>query len=205
MNEFLSGLLLGLGTAFIIGPVFFTLLKNAHNHGVKGGIFTALGIIISDVFVVLICYFLAADMLEKYIHQPWLKWAAAIILLVLGTRFLTQPIITKESQAGSNFRNPLTRSLIQGFLINFVNPAVFVIWITFLGLAKASSPNDITKFWIYIIGILAGILTTDILKSFGANYLAGKVKGSIFEYAFKTLGIILIIMAFRLVYLGFFG
>lgn len=202
MLPIFNGLLLGLGTAFIIGPVFFTLLKNAHNFGVKGGVFTAIGIIVSDLIVVGICYYFTADLLQQYIHQPWLKWAAAVVLAVLGVRFITQPIVAKESDAGAQIRNPMTRSFIQGFLVNFINPAVFVIWITFIGFAKAKNPSDSIEFWLFIAGILIGIFSTDLLKSFGADYLSGKIRGNFFEYTFKLLGLVLLILAGRLIYMA---
>lgn len=203
MNSIFNGLLIGFGTAFILGPVFFTLLKNSHNFGIKGGIFTALGILVSDIFVVAICYYFTGDILDKYIHQPWLKWAAACVLFILGYRFVTQPAVNKESNAASQITNPLLKSFIQGFLVNFVNPAVFVIWITFIGFAKADYADDNTAFWSFILGILLGIFSTDIIKSFAADYVTSKIKNKFFEYIFKSLGVILILMALRLCYMAF--
>ena len=49
----LHGLLLGLGTAVLLGPVFMTLLRNSLQYGVKNGILTAIGIEIKSLYAIL--------------------------------------------------------------------------------------------------------------------------------------------------------
>lgn len=51
----LAGLGLGLATALLLGPVFFTLLRAALAHGFLGGAWVAAGIIVSDVVALLLC------------------------------------------------------------------------------------------------------------------------------------------------------
>ncbi|MBK6777953.1 MAG: LysE family transporter [Flavobacteriales bacterium] len=46
---------MGLATALLLGPVFFTLLRAALAHGFKGGALVALGIFSSDVLALSIC------------------------------------------------------------------------------------------------------------------------------------------------------
>ncbi len=84
---FLKGILTGLTTLVFVGPVFFTLLKNALQRGTMSGVLTALGILISDIVVLLICYFLAADLINEYINAPIVKFIAASILLAFGVVF----------------------------------------------------------------------------------------------------------------------
>ena len=55
MNPIIQGLFIGLGTSFIIGPVFFTLIKNSLQGSKLNGILTAFGILVSDIFVAFIC------------------------------------------------------------------------------------------------------------------------------------------------------
>mgnify|MGYP003340062785 CR=1 FL=1 len=47
-----KGVLAGLSMLLFIGPVFFTLLKSALQHGIKTGVSVAFGIFISDVICV---------------------------------------------------------------------------------------------------------------------------------------------------------
>jgi len=197
---FISGLLIGFGTAFIIGPVFFTLLKNAHNHGVKGGIYTAFGIIVSDIIAVSVCYFFASNLLDQYIDQDWIKLVAAAVLLFLGIKFIQNPVMIKmdENETGAYH---YFKSFYQGFLVNLINPAVFVIWIMYIGIGKSTYVNSF-EVWIYLTGILTGIFITDILKSYGSEYLLSKLNSKILVLIFKIIGIILLVLAARLVYMA---
>jgi threonine/homoserine/homoserine lactone efflux protein len=198
---FISGLLIGFGTAFIIGPVFFTLLKNAHNHGVKGGLYTALGIILSDIIAVSLCYFFASQLLDEYIDQAWIKIAAAGVLIFLGIKFIQNQVMVKldENETGAYH---YFKSFYQGFFVNLINPAVFVIWITYIGIGKSTYANS-NQVWIYLTGILVGIFITDVLKSYGSEYLLRKLNSKWLVSIFKTIGIILLVLAFRLIYMAY--
>jgi len=198
---FISGLLIGFGTAFIIGPVFFTLLKNAHNHGIKGGLYTALGIIFSDIIAVSICYFFASSLLDQYIEQAWIKLAAAGVLIFLGVKFIQNPVLVKleETETGAYH---YFKSFYQGFLVNLINPAVFIIWITYIGIGKSNYENS-SEVLVYLTGILAGIFSTDILKSYGSEYLLKKLNSKWLSYIFKLIGIILIALALKFIYSAF--
>ena len=83
----LHGLLLGLGTAVLLGPVFMTLLRNSLQYGIKNGILTAIGILSSDVLVVSICYTITGDFLKYYVNSPGVKLLGALILIGFGDIF----------------------------------------------------------------------------------------------------------------------
>ena len=68
MNPIFKGLLIGLGTAFVVGPVFFTLLKNSIQGTKFNGFLTAFGILISDILVALICLLFSREFLSLINH-----------------------------------------------------------------------------------------------------------------------------------------
>ena len=53
----LEGYVIGLGMVIFIGPVFFLLLNSSLQSGVKAGVAVALGIIVSDIICVALCYY----------------------------------------------------------------------------------------------------------------------------------------------------
>ena len=59
----LEGLGYGVVTAFLIGPVFFTLLRAAMDYGFWGGVSVAVGIIASDILVAVI------ELLNHQLHH----------------------------------------------------------------------------------------------------------------------------------------
>jgi len=53
---FLEGLIIGIGMILFVGPVFFTMLQVTLMRGFWAGFFVALGIIISDIACLLLCF-----------------------------------------------------------------------------------------------------------------------------------------------------
>ncbi|MDB4161480.1 LysE family transporter [Bacteroidia bacterium] len=192
----LEGLILGLLTAFLLGPVFFTLLKNAIQFGRNAGMATALGIIASDVIVISICFFATDSLLESIKTEPIVKLIGASILLFMGIRFMFWPSSniaksTKTNQSG------YLGYVIQGFLVNGVNPFVFVVWIGYITIGKNSySGNELILFLAFI---LVGILVTDIVKSFLAHRIRPYLRPVYLKKAYQIIGFVLVGFALRLI------
>lgn len=196
----IHGLLLGLGTAFIIGPVFFTLLRNSLQLGIKAGISTASGIFISDIAVLAICYYLTAHSLEKWLEHPLAVWISVAVLLSFGFQFLFKKIV--EFDENQKIRSAdLWSAFSQGFLINFANPVVFVIWLGFLSIGQAKYSDSLLP---YCIGILAAIFITDLLKASFAYRIKRWVKQHYLHKIYRLIGLALIGFGLRLLILELF-
>lgn len=198
---FFKGLLTGLTTLVFVGPVFFTLLKNSLSKGTPAGLATAFGIFVSDILVLFICYFLAAELIDNYINHPYVKFFGASILLAFGFVFYFRPVKELESK-NSGLGKGRLKAFSQGFLVNFANPTVFVVWVGFIILGQSMYDNSI-DLWIYFIGILMAIWSTDSLKAFGAAKVKPYLKSSNLQLIFKVIGIIVVGSGLYLAYQGF--
>ena len=187
--------MLGLGTAFFLGPVFFTLIKNAIQNGRNAGIWTALGIIVSDVIVLAICYYSTDSLLESIKTEPLVKLAGSLILLGLGLKFIFKPVLF-DTESVTTKKHDYLGYFTQGFLVNGVNPFVFVIWIGFIAIGKNSYSDE--SIFVFLISILLGIFITDLLKSVLADKIKPYLKPSSLLLAYKIIGAILIGFAIRL-------
>ena len=56
---------LGFFLAFMIGPVFFMLIRNSVTKGVQGSIAFDLGVIIADIIFIALAYFSSFNLLRK--------------------------------------------------------------------------------------------------------------------------------------------
>ncbi len=195
--SFLHGLGLGLSTAIIIGPVFFTLLKNALQYGRNAGIAVAIGIILSDILVFFICYYIALSYLESILNHQYSYWIAAALLLLFGFSFIFKKIKAVEELPKSTTKNILS-SLVQGFLVNFVNPFVFLIWIAFISIGDKKYTADL-NFSLFIFGILLGVFATDLLKALLAHRIRHLLKQRYLSLVYKLIGIVLLLFALRLI------
>ena len=57
INEYLNAVLLGLGLAFMIGPVFFTLIETSISKGFRAALVFDLGVILADLIFISLSYF----------------------------------------------------------------------------------------------------------------------------------------------------
>ena len=88
----------------------------------------------------------------------------------------------------------------QGFLVNGVNPFVFVVWIGFITIGRNNYQE--TSLYIFLIAILVGIFATDILKSFLADKIKPYLKEKTLLIAYKIIGFILIGFSIRIILLA---
>jgi len=196
--SFIEGFGIGLAMIIFVGPVFFLLLNSSFQYGVKAGISVALGIIVSDIVCVVLCYYGLSSFMTASQNQFWIGIIGSIILLGLGINYLFKRVyITNELPMVSR---KLSTFFIKGFSVNFFNPFVFVVWIGVFRYGQEKY-NDITSVFMFLLAVLVGILTTDLLKVF----LSEKLKKFISEYRlkifFRITGIVLLAFSFRLAYL----
>ena len=56
MEIVFNGFKLGIVLSFLIGPVFFTIIQTSIERGFRNGVFVAMGVSLSDILYVAICY-----------------------------------------------------------------------------------------------------------------------------------------------------
>ena len=179
-----------------IGPVFFTLLQSALRFGKLSGILVAFGVIASDIVCILI-YFFGLNSIELPASFNYIIAAiGALILIALGLKYLLQKPPNSEVVFASKLN--LVSSFTKGFLVNFVNPFVFVVWAGIVVFAKESYSIP-TEVQVHLIGVLAGIITTDLLKVLLADKIKPFLKPKILEKTTKFFGIVMIGFALRLI------
>lgn len=198
---FLEGFGVGLAMVVFIGPVFFTLLKSALNYGFWAGMMVALGIFISDVVCVGLCAFGAIPFFKNPENQFYLAVGGSVILFGLGLKYLLRPNVNVDEQVKLNAGH-YTAYFTKGFLVNFVNPFVFLVWISVIGLAqgKYGAGEDL---WIFLSASLFGILTTDTLKVVFADKIKPLIQPKVLLRAYQIIGLLLIGFGLRLVWFAF--
>ena len=202
MSAFLHGFLVGLGFIIFLGPVFFYLLKNALEKGFWVGFFIALGIVIGDLVCLVICSFGAVPFFNNPNNQFWIGIIGSCILLGLGIKFLVKPE-SKTKSAESPIPQKISKTnyvtyFVQGFLINFVNPFVFVIWIGIIGYAETEYGygKDMLAFF---IAALLGIFSTDLLKAYFAHKIKKFLTKKFMRNLSRVFGVILIVFGVRVI------
>ncbi|MEZ4685126.1 MAG: LysE family transporter [Bacteroidia bacterium] len=188
---FFEGIIAGLPLALLIGPVLFTLLQASLRHGWQGGMAAAVGISISDVVAVALLMGLAHNWLLREDVQWWLGIVAACLLAGLGLRYLLKP--PQSMEMAKLTRKGLLAWAIQGFLVNFVNPFVFAVWLSYIAFAgNAYGEGGVLPF---LAGAITSVFITDALKAIFSDKLLRLLKPAWLRRFYLGIGIMLIAAA----------
>lgn len=178
-----------------VGPVFFTLLQNTLERGRAAGIMVALGIIVSDVVAVALCVAGTIAFLQQDTYITYVSLLGAAILFAIGGRYIFKPSFNTEGQ--TKYLG-LAGAFTSGFLVNFVNPFVFGVWLTVVGYGSAEQGFGSGLYW-FLGGSLLGILTTDLLKVFLAHRIKLLIQPKQLAIAFRVIGVVMLVFGVRLV------
>ena len=201
MLPFFEGFGAGLLLAFIVGPVFFTLLAISIRQGVATGVWTVLGIFSSDVICVLLCAYGASEMLAGNGNSYYLGLLGSVLLLLFGFNYLLKPgnAAGKASSEIILQKGRYVTAFAKGFLVNFVNPVVFAIWLGIIGVASGKYGFG-SNLFLYLSGTLTCILLTDLLKAVFAAKLSGILHERWLIRMFRFIGLLLLVFGIRLLY-----
>ena len=193
---FIEGYLVGLGMIIFIGPVFFLLLNSSVQYGRKAGVSVAVGIIVSDIFCVWLCHLGLSVFFNATENQFWIGLIGGFLLFFLGIYYLAKTSFAKQI---STSVKSLFGFFIKGFGVNFFNPFVFAVWIALFQLGNSKFKNT-PSFWIFIMAVLLGILTTDLLKVFFSKKLRDLLSEQRLLLFSKIIGLILLLFSIRVFY-----
>ena len=196
---------LGFFLAFMIGPVFFVLLETSATKGFRAAVVFDLGVIVADIFFIVLGYFSSFQLLENLSNQPGLFVFGGMIITVYGVIiFLKKSKKSTEEASELVFDKKNYLGLfIKGFLLNFINIGVLVIWLGVIIITGPSLENDLNRFFVFFGTMIAAYFITDLFKILLAKQLKRKLTPKRILKVKKLLGIILIVCGLVLIIKGF--
>ncbi|CAL2102371.1 Lysine transporter LysE [Tenacibaculum sp. 190130A14a] len=188
--------LIGVFMAFMIGPVFFMLIKTSILKGARAAIAFDLGVILGDISFILIAYYGSRSLLEKIKDDPRLFLVGGLILVIYGLITYLDKNNKKEvdeTEVEVPKANNYFRLFINGFFLNFINIGVLAGWLGIMvvvGPTLNMNPNSI--FW-YFVTVIIGYLTTDLVKIILAKQLKKKMTPLVIYRIKRAMGVLLIV------------
>jgi threonine/homoserine/homoserine lactone efflux protein len=197
-----SGMVLGVVLAFLIGPVFFLLLDTSIKKGFKVAAYLALGVMLSDAFFIIITYFSSSAIQLMQDYKKEIGIGGGVLLIIFGVlNFIKKPHIKATELDLADDRRSLWIDTSKGFMMNLLNPFTLLFWIGVSGgVAVKFQSSDMHTVIFYSV-VLATVLATDLLKAWLAAKLKRFLKPGVLVLVNKISGVGLILFGCRLVYL----
>ncbi len=185
-----SGVVLGLSAGLSPGPLLTLVLAQSMRHGTREGLKVALAPFFTDAPVILVCI-LVLKRLSQF-------GSVLGVVSLLGAAFVLWLAWESFSVRGMELADPDAdpKSLRRGVLVNFLNPNIYVFWLTVGGpiILKAwhQTPLAAVGFLVCLLGCLVGCkMTLAVIVGRSRHLLAGRA----YLTVMRTLGVMLLLFA----------
>lgn len=202
MEIIVNGVISGVVLAFLIGPVFFTIIQTSIEKGFQSGVFVAIGISLSDSLYILVSYLGLVQFMQQENFRHYMAYTGGLILLCFGIYYL---LVKRRRLAQYQFQTsieggPWLKLVGKGFLINALSPMVLFFWIATVSVATTqlgyAHPAKATLFF---ASIVITVFSTDLLKAKLADKLRALITPRFIRIMNIVLGIVMIVFAGRLI------
>lgn len=170
MPTILEGISLGLVLACLIGPVFFSLIDLSIRKGFVPALFLAIGISLNDILFVFLSNGLTALIGVNTSFMYWMGLIGGIVLIVYGGQMLLKKPVKESLKENISYKQN-TSYIIKGFVLNGINPFVWMYWIGIAGILDAKGTYMTIDKIIFFTGTISTVFATDVLKIKLASYL----------------------------------
>lgn len=196
----LSGIVLGLTLAMLVGPVFFMLIELSIKKGFADAVYLALGVVICDAVFVLLTYFSSTSLQLMDRFRLEVGWAGGMLLIGFGLVYLLRKprIKATEIDLPNHDPSPLKEAL-KGFSLNLLNPFVALFWV---GVAAGISARGFSpvQMQVFYLVVLSTVFLTDLLKAKVAVRMRRFVSPARVRTLHRISGLGLIAFGLRLIF-----
>ncbi len=200
MEIVFNGVKFGVVLAFLIGPVFFTIIQTSIERGFWKGALVALGVSVSDTLYVAICYLGLFQFLNDSKFRTNMAYVGGAILILFGLYHLLiksrkAHVVTVQTVS----ENRSFKYFFKGFVINGVSPMVLIFWIATLSMATVEMGySGGVELFIFFAALLFTVLATDLMKAYLADKLRSLINHRFLMIMNVGVGIFLIIFGIQL-------
>ncbi len=189
-----KGVGFGVTLSFVAGPAMFALIQTSLTNGFKAGVHLALGISLSDIFMVFLTLLGFSSLMDNPQSKMILSIAGGIVMVLFGVYTYMRKTVSKDPGITSavDFKKKKTSYLPyigKGFLFNIANPSVWVYWLIPVGIASSFTARE--QSYLFMISLLVTILSFDILKCAISYKLKTILTPNILHIVNKVVGVIL--------------
>lgn len=192
---------MGLTLSFMIGPLFFSVVEATLDRGYRAGLAVASGIWISDILFILAVQ-KGLESMKALVAIPgfrfWAGITGGLILVGFGVMTWFKGKITPENRAAKEQQilakeKSVVGLWFRGLAINTINPGTLIFWLgTATGIVAPNGWSN-TQISLFFGAMMAVLITTDILKVYGAKYLRNWLTPGHILLVRRIIGVVLVV------------
>ncbi len=192
LKAIFQGFALGFVLAIQPGPSFFTLLETSSKKGFKSGLALAIGIFISDIICVLLCYLGVAQLFENPHNKTYIGLIGGGILIIFGLISILHKKKEEEELGIVIKAVNVPLYITKGFFLNMLNPAVIFFWLLWVGTISSNKEYTHIHVILFFATSLSIVFITDVLKAYFANKISKRLSHQVLRKVSVLLGTILV-------------
>ena len=193
---------MGLSLAFLFGfgPAFFALVQTGVYRGFWPAAFLATGIMLNDATIISLAVLGATGLMAGLESYHLVGVVGGAILIVIGIVTFTRTAGFESKTKSINHEHPpYYVFVLKGFLLNLVNPFVWIFWLgVVVGVTARFSANAVNVY-VFFAGTLSVVYLTDLLKAYLAAKLKKYISNKFLTIINKIAGIALIVFGLFLI------
>ncbi len=202
MDLFVQGLVAGLALSFLVGPLFFMLIRIGIEHGFRATMIYCAGIWLSDLLYILFTYFgvsyiVALTKIDGFELYTGLLGGGLLIGFGIVS-MLTKPPSIEQKDLILKKATPISLFL-KGFIINTLNPFTVFFWIVLSGKLSIEKGMSIASASIFYAGLYTMLIFTDAMKGLLAKRIQQRMTPNVLIKIRQGLGLALIICGIVLI------
>lgn len=194
IEAILKGIAMGLLLVISVGPVVFTIIKQSINNGKGGGFSFVIGVWISDFILVILSNLFSELVTMVMDFKTQIGVVGSVFLMGMGIYyiFFKKVHIHPEDLAMPPLKSSdHAKIVLQGFLLNTLNPAVIAFWLT-AATAIAVSHSIRDRIIIFATALVLN-MSADVVKVTIAGKLSKKLTIKNIRTINKISGLILVV------------
>lgn len=181
--------------SIMLGTVFFALVQNSIDHGFRTGVFISLGVIASDLILIVLSWFNAELIPQGSTTDLIVRICGAIFLMIYGLSNL----LKKEKAAyPQTEKKQLLKFVSMGFLLNILNPGNYIGWLAVTTQLKSVVKYEVAEATFYFTGALSAIFLMECLISWSASFLKPYITDQFLRLVNRLIGVLFIVFAIAL-------
>jgi len=198
----LEGIGFGFLLSFMFGPAFFLLLENSISKGFRAGMTFDLGVLLSDVLVVVVVYFASASIADVIKdHNLALSIGAGALVIVFGIFIVNQDYkkyrrdkLDYSNKSGSKKGGQFILLFTKGFFLNILNPGIIFFWTTVILSYTTRYESDIEKVRLFLYISFTTFALVDLIKILSAKRLKRILSDKVQFKVKRFVGFIFIVL-----------